>query len=138
MTATLPLQSWRMFTSTWNLRNYLGRRDQAIDGDGTRLGAAVKADATSGAVVTCVVRRVHAVVAQLRSKFQAFGRTGLDTQPASFALLDVDGDVAARCSGHGFTSELHSVPLVDAATTWSSRNTRTTPPEIEDARSQPW
>jgi len=72
------------------------RRDgETIDGDGTWLRAAIETDAASGAVAAGVTRRMHTVMAQLRSKFQTFRWTGLHAQTTSLALFDVDRDVAA-------------------------------------------
>ena len=47
-----------------------------------------------------VVGGMHAVVTRIRRKFQAFWRAGLDAEPASFALFDVDNDIATRLTGH--------------------------------------
>jgi hypothetical protein len=66
-----------------------GKRGQAINRERARLRAAVEADSASGAIVTRVVGGVYAVMIQLRSQFQALWRTGLDAQPASFALVGI-------------------------------------------------
>jgi hypothetical protein len=84
--------------------NRFGRRRQPVYGQRARLRAAVEADAASSAIVTGVTRPVHAVAIQLRSEFEAFGRAGLDAEPATFALLQIDGHIAARWSWHAFTS----------------------------------
>src|SRR5579864_9728267 len=104
MTATFPLQSCRMSASWLGLGdNRLGRRGQPVDDDGSRLRAAVEADAASGAVVAGITRRVDSVGTQHRGEFQTFRRAGLNTEPASFALLDIDRDIAACWSGHSLT-----------------------------------
>jgi hypothetical protein len=38
---------------------------------------------------------VNSVMAQLRRQFQATWRAGFHTQPATFALLGIDGDITA-------------------------------------------
>jgi hypothetical protein len=81
-----------------------GRRCQPGHGDGAWLRAAVEADAASGAIVAGVVRRMHAVTIQLGSQLETFRRAGLDAEPATFALLYVNGHIAARWSWHAFTS----------------------------------
>src|SRR5579871_2046143 len=101
MTATLPLQSCRIFASGlhWGFGN-LGRRGEAVDSNRAGLRTAIEANAASGAIVACVTRRVHSVGTHLRSQLQALRRARLDAQPASFALLDIDGDVALCLTGH--------------------------------------
>src|SRR5579863_3475608 len=103
MTATFPLQSWRMFASSRNLGCSFRRGCQPVDDDRPRLRAAVETDAASGAAVPGVVRRMHPVVAQFRSKLQALWRAGLDAKPASFALFNVDRDIAACWARHSFS-----------------------------------
>src|SRR6476660_9658820 len=101
MTATLPLQSCRMFASGVCLRDcWFGRSGQPVHGDGTRLWTAIEADAATGTVVSGVVSRMHAVVAQLSRKFEALGRAGFNAKPASFALFHVDYDFTARRTRH--------------------------------------
>src|SRR5579864_3839934 len=129
--------------------NRFRRRDQPVDDDGTRLRAAIEADAASGAVVTGITRRVHSVGTQFGREFQAFRRAGLNTEPASFALLDIDRDIAACWACHivypcfliVFLNEaLQPVPPEDAATISSSRNIRRAQLGNRDARSRsaPW
>src|SRR5579872_116404 len=90
-----------MFASCLRLgRHSLWRSSQPINGDRARLRTAIEADAASGAVVPGVVRRMDAIVTQLRRKLEAFGRARLDAEPASFALLDIDCDLPARWTRH--------------------------------------
>src|SRR5208283_5742869 len=96
MTATFPLQSCRMFASSLGLclsrgHSRFGRRGQPVDDDGARLRTAIKADAASGTVVAGVVGGMNSERTQFRGEFQAFGRAGLNAEPASFALLNIDG-----------------------------------------------
>jgi len=135
----LPLQSCRMFASCWR-DHHFRRRRETIDRDGSGFRTTIETDTAPGAVMPGITRRMDAVVAQLRSQFQALGRAGLDTQPASFALLNINRDIAARWARHVFTSKPQSVPLADVATTSSSRNTRKAFPDSRDGRSQsaPW
>src|SRR5512141_3317759 len=101
MTATLPLQSCRMFASCLCLRNcWFGRGGQPVHGDGARLRTAIETYAAAGAVVSGVLRGMHAVVAELSRKFEALGRAGFNTKPASFALSHVDYDFPARRTCH--------------------------------------
>src|SRR5579863_1452399 len=102
MTATFPLQSCRMFASCRS-RNF-GRWNQTVDRDRSRLRTAIETNAASGAVVTAIACRMHSVGTQFRSKLQAFWRAGLDAQPASFALFDINRDIAARLASHAFLS----------------------------------
>src|SRR5579859_386660 len=99
MTATFPLQSCRMFAPRLRARSPR-RRDQPVHRDGSRLWTAVEADAASSAIVPGIARRMHAVMAQLRSQLQALGRARFHAQPASFALIHVDRDIAARLARH--------------------------------------
>src|ERR1700690_3659772 len=110
MMATFPLQSCRMgfsweddirdgnFCAALNVcfGQRLGRRRQAVDGDGSRLGAAIKADAAPTAVFAGVVRWMDAVGVQTRHKFETLRRTGLDAESAAFAFFVVDKNVATR------------------------------------------
>src|SRR5579872_5904299 len=106
MTATFPLQSCRMFASWLGLGDErFSGRDQPVDDNGAWLRAAVEADAASGAVVAGITRGVYSVGTQFGSEFQAFWRAGLNTEPASFALLDIDRDIAAWGGRHIFYLE---------------------------------
>src|SRR5882672_11025965 len=99
--ATLPLHSWRMAVSL--LRVYqLETRSEPEHRDGAGFGAAVEADAASGAAFALVMRGMHAVGTQVGREFQALGRARLHTQPASFAFINIDCDVAPclRCHIH--------------------------------------
>src|SRR5271165_3986308 len=101
MTAMFPLQSCRMFHSRlsfWD-RNF-GERGQPVDDNGARLRTAIEADAASGAVVAGVTGGMNSVGTHFRGEFQALRRAGLDAEPASLALLDINGDVAACCARH--------------------------------------
>src|SRR6516225_9634511 len=106
--ATLPLQSCRMgFSlevggdgSVDGSRNFISsrwlqRRRETIHGDRAGFGAAIEADAASGAVFAGVMRRMHAVGVELGPQLQTFGRTGFNTQSAAFAFFFVDEDVAS-------------------------------------------
>src|SRR5271169_1191820 len=117
MTATLPLHSCRMFAS-WLGRgdDRFGGRDEPVDDDGPGLRTAVETDAASGAVVAGITRRMHPVGTQFRGKLQAFGRAGFHAQPASFALLDINRDIAACWTRHISPPPLpHLVTAVCAA-----------------------
>src|SRR6266576_4103936 len=102
MTATLPLQSCRMFASCLHGRSGFGWGCQAEHSDRARLRTAIKADAASGAIVAGIARRMHAVMAQFRREFQALGRAGFHAQPASLALLDIDRHFTARWARHAY------------------------------------
>src|SRR5579864_382886 len=103
MTATFPLQSWRMSASWLGLSDQrFGRRRQPVDDDGARLRAAIEANAASGAIVAAITRWVNSVGTQFGSEFQTFRRTGLNTEPASLALLNIDRDTAACWACHIF------------------------------------
>src|ERR1700751_3656670 len=81
-------------------RSGFGGRCQTEHGDRPRLGAAVETDSASGEVVAGVTRRMHAVMTEFRREFETFWRARLYTQPASFALFDIDCDLAARWARH--------------------------------------
>jgi hypothetical protein len=89
--ATFPLQSCRI----GNLRGDGLWFLEAIDGNGSRLGAAVVADAAAGAAFAGVLRRVDAVLVEFGGERKLFGRAGLHAQAAAFALFGVDVDVTA-------------------------------------------
>src|SRR6476660_7590018 len=128
MTATLPLQSWRMFASCLlGNCNWFCRDCPTVNRDRPRFRAAIEADTASGAIVADVARRMHSVMAEFRREFETSGRARLYTQPASFALLDINCNFTARWARHIWhlmsISSLRSAPHVD--TTWFSRSTRT-------------
>jgi hypothetical protein len=60
------------------IADYLEPSRQAKNGDGSGLGAAIEADAASGAVMSGITRGMNAVMAELGRKFEALGRAGLD------------------------------------------------------------
>src|SRR5438445_183931 len=93
-TATLPLHSWRMFASFSH--DQLKRRQQAENCDGSRLRAAIEADAAAGAPLAGKACGMHAIGAQLGHQFETLGWARLHTQPTSFALFHVDRDSTAR------------------------------------------
>jgi hypothetical protein len=69
-----------MFASCLHRRcNLFGRCGQSIDGDRARLGAAIEADAATGAIVARIARRMHAVMAEFRREFETLGGAGLYT-----------------------------------------------------------
>src|SRR5579864_8909262 len=104
MTATFPLQSCRMSASWLGLGNdRFRRREQPVDHDGARLRAAIEADTASRAVVPGVTRRMHSVGTQFGGEFQAFRRAGYNTKSASFALLNINRDIAECWTRHSFT-----------------------------------
>src|SRR5215470_2119683 len=96
-TATLPLQSCRMFSSL-----PLARRRPPVHGDRAGLGTTVETDAAAGAVMPGVARGMHTIGAQLRRQLQALRRTAVHAQSAALALLDVNRDFPAclRCHSH--------------------------------------
>src|ERR1039457_7238345 len=101
MTETFPLQSCRMFASKLSLGDHSFRgRNQPRNSEGPGLWTAVETDAAARAVVACIARRMHPVRAQFRGKLQAFRRARLHTQPASFALFDIDRYIAACWACH--------------------------------------
>jgi len=74
-----------------SLRCYgLKRGYQPIDDDRSRLRTAVKTNSATGAAFARIARGMHAVAAQFGGEFQAFRRAGLDAEPASFALFNID------------------------------------------------
>src|ERR1035438_7297428 len=130
MTATLPLQSWRMFASwlAWNDSGF-GWRGEPVDDDRAGLRTAIEADAAAGAVMSGILRRMHPVVTQFRGELQTFWRARLNTKTASFAFFYLAGDVAARWACHIFLPSflirtLPSVYAEDSAPTWSFRSIR--------------
>src|SRR5580765_4147632 len=101
MTATLPLQSCRMFASCLHRRRRrFGGNCQAEDRDRPGLWTAIEADPTPGATVAAIMRRMDAVMAQFRREFQALGRAGFHAQPASLALLDINSHFTSRWARH--------------------------------------
>src|SRR6516164_3899042 len=74
----------------------------SVHGNGARFRAAIKADTTAGAALPRVLRRMHAVGAQLSRQLETLRRAGLHAQPTSFALFAVDVNLAAyeRCHIH--------------------------------------
>src|SRR5208282_3998930 len=75
-------------------------RFHPVNGDCARLGAAVEADATAGAVLAGVVCGMSPVSVQLRPEFQALGRTGLHTESASLTFFNIDRDFTAWLACH--------------------------------------
>src|SRR3974390_3711089 len=73
---------------------------QPVYGYGSGLRAAVEAGAASGAAFSGVSRRMYAVLAEFRCEFQAAGRAGIHTQPATFAFLNIDRYVTAWWCRH--------------------------------------
>jgi hypothetical protein len=71
------------------------RLGQPINDYRSRLRAAIKANSATGAAIAGVPGWVHAIGAQFWSELEAFRRAAVDAQPASFALFELDGDVAA-------------------------------------------
>jgi hypothetical protein len=71
-----------------------------VDRNGARFGAAIETDATAGAALPDVVRRMGTVLIQLGSEFQALGGTGLDAEAASLAFFGIDGNFTARLDCH--------------------------------------
>jgi hypothetical protein len=69
---------------------------QPFHEDGSRLGTAIEAGATTGAVFAGVLRRVHPVVIKFGRQFKTFRRTRLHTQAASLAFFGIDNYVTAR------------------------------------------
>src|SRR5208283_4272839 len=78
------------------------RRNQPVDNNGSGLRAAVEAGPAAGAVLTGVLRRMHAVLAQLRRQEQALGRARLDTQAAPLTLFRIDDYVTTRLRYHSY------------------------------------
>src|SRR5208282_3477211 len=96
--ATFPLQSCRMgfslnFVFCVPVDQRLRGWGEAVDGNGSGLGAAIEADAAAGAACAGVVRRVHAISVQFRQQFEALGGTGFDAQSTALAFLGIDQDV---------------------------------------------
>src|SRR5271167_859415 len=103
MTATLPLQSCRIFASRPRLLfsgQWLGFCPGAIDRNRSRLRAAIEADSTPGAVMARVMRRMSPVNIQFRPEFQALRRARFHAQPASFTFFDIDRNLTARLPYH--------------------------------------
>src|SRR6266496_3081587 len=100
MTATFPLHSCRMFASRLLGDDRFGRRGKPVDENRPGLRTTIKTDAAPRTTLSRVARRMHAIVAQLRGKFQTLGGTRFDAQTASFALLEIHFDVAACRTGH--------------------------------------
>src|SRR5579863_2928197 len=142
MTATLPLQSCRMFPSCLLLSCHsFGTCGKPVDFDCSRLRTAIEADAASCAVVAGVARRMHAIVAQFSRKFETLGRARLDAEPASFALFNIDDHVAARRTRHIRLPLFYLVTaapasLVCVSTSSFSRRTPKVPHGSRDAQSQ--
>src|SRR5208282_2763687 len=76
------------------------RLGHPVHNDGPRLGTAIEADAASRAAFAEVLRRMHAVSAQVGRQGQAFGRARLHAQPAALALLDADNHSSPRLTCH--------------------------------------
>jgi len=110
ITATLPLQSCRMFSSLDRLGNAsvltrirprLAGRRQPVHHDGARLRAAVEANSAAGAVMSGVARGMHSQRAQLGLQLQTSRRTALDTKSAPLALLHINCDFPSCWPCHG-------------------------------------
>src|SRR6185369_3456283 len=84
--ATFPLQSSLIF----HLRLGWLFEGQSINGDGSRFGAAIEANAATGATVPLVLGRMNAISVQFWCEFEHFGRARFNTEPASFALFMID------------------------------------------------
>src|SRR5271166_3527572 len=78
------------------------RRNQPVDNDGSGLRAAVEACPAAGAVLAGVLRRMHAVLAQLGGQEQALGRARLDAQAAPLAFFRIDDYITARLRCHSY------------------------------------
>src|SRR5271167_2327164 len=83
------------------------RKSEAIDDDGSGLRATIEAGPTGGAFLASVLRRMHAVFAQLGRQEQALGRARLNAQATALAFFWIDGYVTARLRCHS----LHSLLL---------------------------
>src|SRR3954451_3644411 len=90
-----------MFGSLLSNGCSLCRWGESVNGDRARLRAAVETNSASATVVAGVAGRMHAIVVQFSSQFQALRRAGLNAQPTAFAFLDIDYDFAACRSRHG-------------------------------------
>src|ERR1051326_370317 len=95
--ATFPLHSCRM-----DLLRGCESGARSLDahhGDGAGFGAAVEADAATGAALALVLSGVDAVVVQFRAQEQHLGRTGFNAKAAAFAFVLIDSYVAT-CDSH--------------------------------------
>jgi hypothetical protein len=67
--------------------------------NGSGLRATVEADAAGGAGFAGVVRRMHTIGAQFRSKKEALWRAGVDAETTALTLIGFDFHLAASI-GH--------------------------------------
>src|SRR3954469_4048453 len=97
--ATLPLHSCRI--SFLRDCDAGARSFYAHDGDGAGFGAAVEANAATGAALAFVLSGMNAVAVQFRREEEHLGRTRIDAEAAAFAFVLVDANfTAGHCHNH--------------------------------------
>ncbi len=85
------------------------RRNQSIYGDRARLWTAIKTNPASRAFASLITRGMHTIRTQFLCEFKALWRTRFNTQPAAFALVYADRDLASCCHRSPRCGEFHSL-----------------------------